>query len=257
MTNVVYLHGKPKEIAHTTRVGFREHALCEQLLSANKLASRRFVLDAATEASRRHKGLVRSLKDRKAEIVLDTNCAELNVVGRFGGSAKSAPWAVEGRPLDALDFAPRTNRSVIEPIARYSVRHEVAAVLSPSHFLIDSASGWLPIDLRSCEALRMALDQCGGGHIAIDYPVILPYSKFRDPEFRRSLRQELRNLPIDRIWLRVAGFGDDGVGMPEGGRRSGLANLAARARQLGGAFTVQPAPGGGTALAWRVPLPPG
>ncbi len=49
---------------------------------------------------------------------------------------------------------------------------------------------------------------------------------------------------------------DDGVGMPEGGRRSGLVNLAERARQLGGAFAVQPAPRGGTALAWRVPLPP-
>jgi len=213
MTNVVYLHGKPKEIAQTTRVGFREHSLCEQLLSANKLASRRFVLDAATEGSRRHKGLVRSLKDRKAEIVLDTNCAELSVVGRFAGSAKSAPWAVEGRPLDALDFTPRTNRSVIVPIARYAVRNEVTAVLSPSHFLIDSASGWLPIDLRSCEALRVALDQGGGGHIAIDYSVILPYSKFRDPEFRKLLCQELRNSPIDRILLRIAGFGVGATGV--------------------------------------------
>ena len=45
--NVVYLHGKPREIAKVTRVGFREHGLCEQLLSSNKLASRRFVLDAS------------------------------------------------------------------------------------------------------------------------------------------------------------------------------------------------------------------
>ena len=60
--NVIYLHGKPREIAQITRVGFREHGMCEQLLSANKLTSRRFVIDAATEGTRRHKSLVRSLK---------------------------------------------------------------------------------------------------------------------------------------------------------------------------------------------------
>jgi hypothetical protein len=81
--NVIDLHGKPIEIPQVTRVGFREHGMCEQLLSANKLSTKRFVVDAATEGTRRHKSLVRSLKDRKAEIVLDTNCAELSVVGRF------------------------------------------------------------------------------------------------------------------------------------------------------------------------------
>jgi hypothetical protein len=49
--NAVYLHGKPRKIAQVTRVGFREHGLCEQLLSSNKLASRRFVLDASTEGT--------------------------------------------------------------------------------------------------------------------------------------------------------------------------------------------------------------
>jgi hypothetical protein len=200
--NVIYLHRKPKEIAQATRVGFREHGLCEQLLSANKLTSRRFVLEAATEGTRRHKNLVRSLKDRQAEVILDTNCAELSVSGRFAGSARSAPWAVEGRALEAADFTPGTNRSVIEPIARYAVKNEVTAILSPSHFLGENDQGWLQIDLKSCEGLRNALDQYGGGHIPIDYPVIATYAQFRDPAFRRSLRDQLRSLPIDRIWLR-------------------------------------------------------
>src|SRR3546814_20530718 len=71
---------------------------------------------------------MRSLKDRQAEIILDTNCAELSVPGRFSGSMKSAPWAAEGRLLEAADFTPGTNRSVIEPIARHVVKSEVAAV---------------------------------------------------------------------------------------------------------------------------------
>ncbi|MGW2370970.1 GAF domain-containing protein [Kitasatospora sp. NPDC001683] len=48
---------------------------------------------------------------------------------------------------------------------------------------------------------------------------------------------------------------DDGVGLPEGGRRSGLTNLADRAAALGGTFTARARPEGGTELVWRVPLP--
>ncbi|MFF9643150.1 sensor histidine kinase [Kitasatospora aureofaciens] len=48
---------------------------------------------------------------------------------------------------------------------------------------------------------------------------------------------------------------DDGVGLPEGGRRSGLTNLADRATALGGTFTARTRPEGGTELVWRVPLP--
>jgi signal transduction histidine kinase len=47
---------------------------------------------------------------------------------------------------------------------------------------------------------------------------------------------------------------DDGVGVPAevfGGR--GLTNLAARARDLGGDFTMRPQPSGGSLLTWQVP----
>ncbi|WP_059006465.1 sensor histidine kinase [Streptomyces specialis] len=47
---------------------------------------------------------------------------------------------------------------------------------------------------------------------------------------------------------------DDGTGVPEGGRRSGLRNLAERAQGLGGSLTTGPGPSGGTRLEWRVPL---
>ncbi|WP_307852944.1 GAF domain-containing sensor histidine kinase [Kitasatospora sp. RG8] len=47
---------------------------------------------------------------------------------------------------------------------------------------------------------------------------------------------------------------DDGVGIPEQGRRSGLRNLAERADGVGGAFEIAPAPEGGTRLDWWAPL---
>jgi signal transduction histidine kinase len=49
---------------------------------------------------------------------------------------------------------------------------------------------------------------------------------------------------------------DNGTGIPEGGRRSGLANMANRAEKLGGGLQLSPAEGGGTELEWKVPVPP-
>jgi signal transduction histidine kinase len=52
---------------------------------------------------------------------------------------------------------------------------------------------------------------------------------------------------------------DDGIGLPEGGRRSGLKNLQRRAEDLGGSFDARAADaaGTGTIVAWRVPLESG
>ncbi|WP_240677516.1 sensor histidine kinase [Actinacidiphila soli] len=50
---------------------------------------------------------------------------------------------------------------------------------------------------------------------------------------------------------------DNGVGTKDGGRRSGLRNLAERAEELSGGLTLDSPSGGGTRLAWRVPLATG
>jgi len=47
---------------------------------------------------------------------------------------------------------------------------------------------------------------------------------------------------------------DNGVGLKQTTRRSGLANLAERATELGGTLRVATAQAGGTELEWRVPL---
>ncbi len=55
----------------------------------------------------------------------------------------------------------------------------------------------------------------------------------------------------DRLSLLVT---DNGAGLPEDGRRSGLRNLQERAEQLGGRFEIGPSQQGGTQLSWSVPL---
>ncbi|WP_406510061.1 GAF domain-containing protein [Streptomyces sp. NBC_00212] len=52
----------------------------------------------------------------------------------------------------------------------------------------------------------------------------------------------------------TVGVVDNGVGIAEGGRRSGLSNLAERAQLLGGELTLGAGPEGGTRLEWEVPL---
>ena len=47
---------------------------------------------------------------------------------------------------------------------------------------------------------------------------------------------------------------DNGLGLPEEGRRSGLRNLDQRAQALGGGFSAGKGDTGGTVLVWRVPV---
>jgi len=49
---------------------------------------------------------------------------------------------------------------------------------------------------------------------------------------------------------------DNGRGITETGRRSGLANMADRAAELGGKLRLSSVESGGTELEWKVPMPP-
>ncbi|BBJ42470.1 histidine kinase [Streptomyces antimycoticus] len=89
---------------------------------------------------------------------------------------------------------------------------------------------------------------------------------------REALSNAFRHARAERIEVVVDATGrladgrpsvrltvaDDGVGVPAGGRRSGLTNLVRRAEALGGSSGVGPGlgeGGRGTAVVWEAPLP--
>ena len=64
-------------------------------------------------------------------------------------------------------------------------------------------------------------------------------------------------VDVDPDGMLTVQVTDDGAGIPDGGRRSGLHNLASRAEKLGGELRIAAADPGaarpGTRLEWRVP----
>jgi signal transduction histidine kinase len=59
------------------------------------------------------------------------------------------------------------------------------------------------------------------------------------------------SVVVDDDWVTLT-VNDNGLGLAADGRRSGLANLEARAGTLGGTFIAHSAPEGGTEVVWRV-----
>ncbi len=131
--------------------------------------------------------MVGQLVDAGRELILDTNVAELSVIGRYGGAAKSAPWAHSEGPLQPEHFARGSNHDVIGKIARFAVEHGFHAVQAPAHLLEGSTDARFGIDRQACEDLRRALDMAGGAAVAIDYPLTLKYGSLRDPAQQRVL----------------------------------------------------------------------
>ena len=84
------------------------------------------------------------------------------------------------------------------------------------------------------------------------------------PVLREILSNAARHARASRVEVDLAAsqqrvvltVEDDGVGIPAGGRRSGLENLRERAEQLGGTFTAVPGPARGTVATWSVPARP-
>jgi hypothetical protein len=212
MAEVVYLHAQPQQVVEFLRIGSNSHRQLEHLLAAGQLPLTRFVVDAGSFDQQ--KELIAGLKQAGREIVLDTNVAELSVIGRFRGTASKALWADPDSVLTEAHFRRGVNEfDVIGRIARFCVMQGVTRVLAPTHLLENAVDPWLTTDIASSELLRNALDIEGGKDIAIDYPLMILNATLTDAAQRRQLIQQIADTTCDSIWLRVSGFGAEATGV--------------------------------------------
>ena len=199
--------GVVSPIACFVRIG-GAHPKLADLHAEGHLPARHVVIDASQ--FRNQHGLVSVFREIGAEIVLDTEVAELAAPAKYTGRCHQAPWASADGPLGPDNFRKSAPSDVVGQIARFAVQNHVSTVLAPAHFLSDPTfNEWLSIDREACLALRTALDREGGNGIAIDYPVIVSNTTLNDISTRGLIVATLSDLPVDNVWVRASGLGSD------------------------------------------------
>ncbi len=199
---------KPR-LAQFVRIG-EAHKKLADLHASGRLPADRVVVDASR--LRHQRELIEALQDDGAEIVLDTEVAELAAPSKVGGHSRHAPWASagDGGLVGPEQFEADAASDVIGQIARFAVSSRIDTVLAPTHYLGDpSVTDWSVVDARACALLREALDREGGQHIAIDYPIIAPHTQLNSDAFRGGLMRMIVDLPVENVWVRASGLGSD------------------------------------------------
>jgi len=155
------------------------------------------------------------------------------------------------KAVDALDETIREIRSTIFELQSHDQAEQLpvrARILEIVDEMTDSL-GYPP-------GLRMAgqLDTRVSGPIAEQMLAALREALANVAKHARASRVDVAVEAGRDLVLTVR---DNGIGLGKPTRRSGLANLAERAAELGGTMRATSAEGGGTELGWRVPLPDG
>lgn len=189
------------------RVGETHYGQVASLYAEGRLPVRRAIFDASK--LKRQVDFIKTLRDDKVELTLDTKAAELAALTRYQGNPSGAPWADGMLHLPEM-FDDARCQTMAEHIAQVAVERGFDRVLSPSHLLREGLlDPWFAIDKRLCAALRNALDRSGGTHIAIDYNLIIEERPLRDEAVRSALLHQLGTLPFENLVLRASHFGGD------------------------------------------------
>ena len=245
--------------------GARPFTATERALAAQFAAQAAVALVLAEAQRERERSAVLEERDRIARDLHDLVVQRLFAAGMVLESAERTSDAPEvreliGRAAEELGAAVQEVRTAVFALQhappeaqapaglRGRVLREVGAAAVPLGFQpsltfvgpVDSRVGAVTGD-HLVAALREALSNAFR-HARANRIEVLVDATARFADGRPGVR------------LTVA---DDGVGIPVGGRRSGLTNLVRRAEALGGSSTVGPGlgeGGRGTAVVWEAPL---
>lgn len=190
--------------------------------------------------------IARDLHDHVIQQLFGTGLELQSVAGSL-----ASPGSAQ-RVLDSvgnLDAAIAQIRTIIFALSSTGVGHRE----SVRHQLIDLANDVSSGTTRiPTVAFSGPVDLVVTGELAEDIIAVA----------RESLTNVTRHAGAANTSVKVAVDGstvevvvsDDGVGMADTGRRSGLANIEARATSRGGTFAIDSSPAG-TTIIWTVPIP--
>ncbi|GGX65775.1 GAF domain-containing protein [Streptomyces microflavus] len=199
-------------------------------------------------------------RDRIARDLHDLAIQRLFATGMTLQSARlfvEHPEAAErlGRAIDDLDTTIKIIRSTIFGLREHGPAADASGLRTRVVEAVDTAAPALgfPPALRMEGLIDTDVPQDMADHvIAVIVEALSNIARHAGAE-----EAEVSVVAVDGVLTVTAT--DDGTGLREGARGSGLRNLTERAEQLGGTLSVVggPAPRGGTVLEWRVPLPAG
>jgi signal transduction histidine kinase len=193
-------------------------------------------------------------RDRIARDLHDLVIQRLFATGMsLQGATSLIPGAeAAGRVQQAVDELDETIRDIRAAIFRLQdrgqaglpgVQARIVAIAEEMTRALGFAP-WLRMDGR--------LDRRVPAHVAEEMLAVLREALSNVARHAAATQVDVSVVTGSHLTLAVR---DDGRGIGAPGPRSGLANLAERAAELGGTLRVIAADGGGTEVAWSVPLP--
>ena len=192
-------------------------------------------------------------RDRIARDLHDLVIQRLFATGMSLQGATALMRDPEGarRVQQAVDALDETIRDIRSAIFSLQSRGEAEPLGTRARMLAIAAE--LTDSLGFAPTLRMAgpIDTQVPDHIADQMLAALREALANVAKHAQASRADVAVEAGAELVLTVR---DNGVGLAETTRRSGLANLTGRAAELGGTLHTIAAEGGGTELEWRVPL---
>ncbi|KRF34132.1 sensor histidine kinase [Nocardioides sp. Soil805] len=192
----------------------------------------------------------RIARDLHDHVIQQLFAAGITLQGAVSGMGEGPRGQMVEQVIDSIDDAIRKIRTSIFQLRPHAMlggglRTAVLAVVSEA----SASLGWDP-HLHFAGPVDSVSDEA----LADDVAAVVRESLSNVARHAHA-RQARVSVTLDGAVLEVL-VEDDGVGVGDGDRRSGLDNLRQRAESRAGTFTVEPGHGGrGTRLSWRTPVP--